>query len=254
MAHIGYDAAFFPQLAALEDGSFWFRSRTRLIVWALGKYFPAARRYLEIGCGTGAVLAGVATAFPALDVYASEPHREGLRFAQARVARAAFLQLDARAMPFRERFDVIGAFDVIEHVEDDERVMAQMHDALVPGGGVLLTVPQHAFLWSPQDVAAGHVRRYAAAEVRRKLERAGFEVLRATSFVSLLLPAMFLSRRRKRMGQHRLDPLDELRIGRPLNFLLERVQDIERQLIRARVSFPAGGSLLVAARRISLIK
>lgn len=254
MAGIGYDAAFFPQLAALEDRNFWFRSRTRLIVWALRRYFPAARSFLEIGCGTGAVLAGVAAACPSLAVYASEPYSEGLRFAQARVARAAFLQLDARAIPFRERFDVIGAFDVIEHIADDERVLAQMRDAVKPGGGVLLTVPQHAFLWSPQDIAAGHVRRYSAAEMRGKLAHAGFEVLRMTSFVSLLLPAMLLSRRRKRADAARLDPLDELRIGRALNFVLERVLDVERLLIRAQVSFPAGGSLLVAARRISLIK
>jgi SAM-dependent methyltransferase len=250
MSRIGFDAAFFPQLAALEDRNFWFRSRTRLIVWALGKYFPGARSFLEIGCGTGAVLAGVAEAFPALAVCASEPYSEGLRFARARVARAAFLQLDARAIPFRERFDVIGAFDVVEHIAEDEQVLAQMRDALVPGGGVLLTVPQHAWLWSPQDVAAGHVRRYAAAEMREKLARAGFEVVRMTSFVSLLLPAMLLSRRRKRAEAAQVDALDELRIGRPLNFVLERVQDVERLLIRARVPFPAGGSLLAVARRL----
>jgi SAM-dependent methyltransferase len=248
-APAGYDASFFPEIAKLEDRSFWFRSRTRLIVWAMRKYFPAARTFLEVGCGTGCVLAGMAAAFPGLALHASEPFSEGLWFAQQRVPGATFLQLDARNIPFRDEFDVIGAFDVLEHIEDDLHVLAQMHQAVAPGGGVLLTVPQHEFLWSRQDDEAGHVRRYKAADLRDKLTRTGFRVRRMTSFVSSLLPAMLLSRVFKARKGAEFDALDELRIGAVLNGAMGAAMDLETALIRAGVSFPAGGSLLVAAEK-----
>jgi 2-polyprenyl-3-methyl-5-hydroxy-6-metoxy-1,4-benzoquinol methylase len=84
--------------------------------------------------------------------------------------------------------------DVLEHVKEDERVIGQIHGALKPGGGAIIAVPQHPWLWSPADEAACHQRRYIRNELERKLQNAGFEILRSTSFNALLLPAMFASR------------------------------------------------------------
>lgn len=245
----GYDPAHFSELAGLEARNFWFRARNRLIVWALGRYFAGARRFLEVGCGTGFVLSGVAEAFPGLAIAGSEVAAAGLGFAAQRVPAAQLIQMDARRIPFREEFDVAGAFDVIEHIEDDRAVLRALRDALAPGGGLLLTVPQHAFLWSEFDVRAHHVRRYRAGELRGKLLEAGFEIVRMTSFVSLLLPLMFASRLAQRAPRADYDPLAELRIAPWLNWTLERVLDAERALIRAGVGFPAGGSLLAVARK-----
>jgi SAM-dependent methyltransferase len=191
----------------------------------------------------------MAAAFPRMKFHASEPFSEGLAFARARVAKAVFLQMDAEAVPFVEEFDLIGAFDVLEHIAEDERVLEQIHRAVAPGGGILITVPQHGFLWSRQDDVAGHQRRYSANELRRKVERAGFRVRRMTSFVSLLLPAMLASRWWKDRGEGQFDALDELRVNAGLNAIMERVMDCERALIRAGVSFPAGGSLLLVAEK-----
>lgn len=245
----GFDPALFAELAALEARNFWFRARNRLIAWALHRHFPGFTDFLEVGCGTGYVLQGVAAAFPAARLTATEAQTEGLRFAAERVPRAAFLQMDARRMPFDREFDVTGAFDVIEHIDDDAAVLGEVHRATRPGGGVLLTVPQHPFLWSEYDVRAHHVRRYTAPELRQKLARAGFEVVRMTSFVSLLLPLMMLSRRARRKPSADYDPLAELRISSLANAVLERVLDAERLLIRAGLDLPAGGSLLAVARR-----
>ena len=245
----GYDPAHFAELARLEAGNFWFRARNRLIVWSLARYFPAARSMLEIGCGTGFVLAGVAAARPALRLTGSEAATRGLAFAAERVPAAELVQMDARRIPFREEFDVVGAFDVIEHIEDDRAVLRAVHDALAPGGGLVLTVPQHPALWSTYDAHAGHVRRYRASELRARVTEAGLEIVRMTSFVSLLLPLMFLSRLAQRAPKARYDPLAELRIAPWLNRALEAVLGAERALIRAGLSFPAGGSLLLVARK-----
>ena len=247
----GFRESFFAELFALEAQNFWFRARNELILWAMSRYFSGLRNFLEIGCGTGYVLSGVRAAFPSAALVGSEIFVSGLAFAAGRVPSAEFYQIDATAIPFREHFDVIGAFDVLEHIEDDESVLQQVTQALVPGGGFLLTVPQHPSLWSPQDDHAHHVRRYTAVEIRRKLMRSGLEVIRVTSFMSLLLPMMAASRLRMRASRAdgAFDAMAELRQPRAINAILEHVMGAERLLIRHGVSFPAGGSLLVVARR-----
>ena len=157
--------------------------------------------------------------------------------------------MDARRIPFRGEFDVVGAFDVIEHIEDDRAVLAELGAAAAPAGGLLLTVPQHPFLWSEYDVRAGHLRRYSARELGAKVMEAGLEIVRMTSFVALLLPFMYLSRRAQRAPGADYDPLAELRIAPWLNRVLEGALGAERVLIKAGVDFPVGGSLLVVARR-----
>lgn len=247
----GFRVEYFDELAALEADNFWFRARNDLIVWALQRYFPACRTLLEIGCGTGFVLGGIYAADPSIALSASEIFIAGLAFAAARVPSADFSQMDARHIPYRDEFDVIGAFDVLEHIEDDVAVLAEVGRALRPGGGFLATVPQHPSLWSLQDEHAHHVRRYTAAGLRRKVEAAGFEVVRMTSFVSLLLPMLVAARLRTRECKTDVgfDAIDELRQPRAVNIALEAVMTMERTLIRHGLSLPAGGSLLLVARK-----
>ena len=245
-----FDARWFPELAAREAASFWFRGRNRLIVWALERHFPSARSLLEVGCGTGFVLAGIAEAVAPLTIEAGDAHSSALAFARQRAPHARLYQLDARALPFDREFDVVGAFDVIEHLDEDERVLAQMWRAVRPGGGALITVPQHRWLWSAEDDAGGHKRRYTRRELVGKVQRAGFSVERVTSFVSVLLPLMAASRLRGRVGmRHDPDASMELSLPRSLDRLLETAMTAELGLVRRDVSLPAGGSLLLVARR-----
>jgi SAM-dependent methyltransferase len=244
----GFEAGFFPRLAEVESGSFWFRSRNRILIWALRRYFPKAENLLEIGCGTGFVLRGIREAFPELTLCGSEIFAAGLCFAAQRLPGVELFQMDARRIPFKEEFDVIGAFDVLEHIEDDELVLSELYQAIRKGGGILLTVPQHSFLWSKTDEYSRHFRRYSRRELKAKVEKAGFQVMRTTSFVSLLLPLMLISRLKPAPRQE-FDPRAEFELSGPVNFLLERLMDLERALITIGLSFPAGGSLLLVARR-----
>ena len=245
----GFEPEYFRELAMLEAGNFWFRARNRLIIWALQRYFPKAGNFLEIGCGTGYVLSGIADARPAMRLSGSEIFSAGLCFAANRLPKLELFQMDARRVPFVNEFEVIGAFDVLEHIQEDEVVLSQLNQALIPGGGAILSVPQHKFLWSRQDDYARHVRRYVSKDLKQKVQRAGLIVERTTSFVSLPLPAMLLSRWRKRSKGGNFDPLDELRIGGLVNSALETTLDIERAFIRLGGSLPVGGSLLLIARK-----
>ena len=243
----GFKPGYFSELAELEETNFWFRSRNRLILSALRKHAKDASNLMEVGCGTGYVLSGIRRAFPEMKLYGSEIYASGLEFAAMRAAGAELIQMDARHMPFREEYDVVGAFDVIEHIMEDEQVLAQMYQSLKPGGTLLLTVPQHPFLWSQQDVAACHVRRYTRAELHAKLARAGFSIVHSTSFVFLLFPFMMLSRfLTKRVPT---DPMSELRLGSAANMIFESAMKLEEGLIGANLSLPFGGSLMTVARK-----
>ena len=245
----GFDAEAFAGLAALEEGSFWFQARNDLIVWALDKYAPRARSFLEVGCGTGFVLAAVAGARPGMRLVGSELFTAGLRYAVPRVPGAELLQMDARRIPYEEEFDAIGAFDVLEHVEADSEALAESRRALRPGGVLLMTVPQHPRLWSAADDYAHHVRRYTRRELVAKLRGAGLQPVRVTSFVTFLLPPMALSRWIERRSRDTYNPMVEHRRGAAFRRPSAAVMRAEGAIIRRGVSLPAGGSLLAVAIR-----
>jgi SAM-dependent methyltransferase len=247
---IGFKVDYFADIARLEEGYFWFRARNRLIIWALGKYCPGFRSFLEIGCGTGYVVSGIAKAYPCSELHGSEIFTAGLAFAAAKQPTIDFMQIDARHIPFVGEFDAIGAFDVLEHIKEDEQVLLQMYDALKPRGVMLLTVPQHAWLWSSIDDYACHERRYSAKELHAKVEGSGFEILRSTSFVSSLLPAMWFSRFTQKRSMKSIDASAELRISPWLNRIFEIILNAEVAMIRSGINFPVGGSRLIVARKL----
>jgi SAM-dependent methyltransferase len=256
--------AFAPELADANDGldpevhhvldqrqqeSFWFRARSRLVVDLANRYFPAARSAFEVGCGTGYVLSSLQAARPGLRLSGSEIYSNALPYARRRLGEDVELfQMDARAIPFRDEFDLVCAFDVLEHIEEDTLVLANLRDALCPGGGALLSVPQHPSLWSQTDEFAHHKRRYKAGELAAKCRAAGFEVLRSTSFVSTLLPLM-AAQRLSRARRETYDTTSELMLHPALDAGLEVLLDIERKAIGAGISFPIGGSRFVVARK-----
>ena len=247
-AHAGFKPQYFERLAEIEESNFWFRARNELIQWALRNYFPNAKSFFEVGCGTGFVLAGIHQKFPRMRLAGSEIFADGLAIAKSRLPNVELYQMDARCIPFEREFDVVGTFDVLEHVIEDEKGLAQMFSAARPGGGLLVTVPQHRFLWSASDQFAMHQRRYTRAELRAKVENAGFEIQRMTSFNSLLLPLMIWSRRQQKHN-HDFQPWREFEIGPALNKTLEGILKFEQTIIRAGASFPAGGSLLLVGRK-----
>jgi SAM-dependent methyltransferase len=244
----GFDPETFGDLAALEAGHFWFLARNELISGLIEKYLVDGRSFMEVGCGTGFVLRAVLALRGWRRVVGSELHPSGLVFARQRLpASVELVQMDARHIPARSVFDIVGAFDVIEHIAEDETVLRAMRGSLAEGGGVIIAVPQHPWLWSKADDVAHHVRRYRRGELEAKLRRAGFEVTFSTSFTSLLLPIMAISRlRKKNAGEYAY----EFKLNPILNALLLSVLRVEIRLTLAGLRWPAGGSRVVVARAI----
>ncbi|WP_300394260.1 class I SAM-dependent methyltransferase [Henriciella sp.] len=246
----GFKPEYFEQLARLEAGNFWFKGRNRLILWAMRTFCHRQQSFLEVGCGTGFVLSAVVEQNPETDAMGSELFVDGLKIAAERVPSASFIQMDAREIPYVAEFDVVGAFDVIEHIEEDEIVLAQLHQALRKGGKLLLTVPQHKLLWSQADVYACHKRRYSAKELHHKVRAAGFEIERTTSFVTTLLPAMVVSRLMgKKSSAEDFDETKELELPSWMNAVFYAMLRFELALIRLGIGLPVGGTRMLVARK-----
>lgn len=258
--------SFSPELAISNDGlpenshhvlnklqskSFWFQKRNQLIQDVILRFFSTANKVLEIGCGSGYVLNGIRTVLPSTTLTATEIYANGLCYAAERVSEPCeFLQVDARYLPFKNEFDLIGAFDVLEHIEEDELVIENMHQALKPGGGVIITVPQHPWLWSITDDIACHKRRYKRKQLSSLLQQHGFEILVNTSFMFFLLPIMLMQRVIGSRNKE-YDPAKELTISATLNKIFGAILECERRIIKHGGVLPIGGSRLVVARLTS---
>ncbi len=153
----GFKEEFFKLLSSLEENNFWFTSRNDAIIQIIKKYFPYVNKYMEIGCGTGFVISGIKKAFPNFSVTGTEIFIKGLGFAKKRT-HADFIQINAEEIPFADEFDIIGAFDVLEHIDNDDLVLQQLYQAVRPGGGIIITVPQHPFMWIFVPQAALHAQ------------------------------------------------------------------------------------------------
>jgi SAM-dependent methyltransferase len=243
----GFDPAVFEELASIEAEHFWFVARNQLLVGLMNKYFPQAQRFMEVGCGTGFVLRAVLQSREWERVVGSELHPTGLAYARKRLPQVVELvQMDARDIPAVGFFDLAGAFDVIEHIEEDEAVLRGIHASLRPGGGLVVAVPQHPSLWSKADEIAHHVRRYRRGELEAKFRRNGFEVLFSSSYTALLLPLFAASRLRKARDD---DPY-EFAVDPLVNRTLLKTLQAEVRLTLAGMRWPLGGSRVVVGRAV----
>jgi SAM-dependent methyltransferase len=234
----------FAKLARVEDGHFWFEERNNLISWAMRKYAPNCGSFLEVGCGTGFVLRRIAEEFPRAFMTAVEYYEAALPFARQRCPRANISQADITNLPFEGEFDVVGCFDVLEHIPDDAAAFRNLRRALKPGGLLLVSVPQHMWLWSEQDEHACHQRRYSRGELLAKARDSGLQTVFATSFVSIPVPLMLLRKIGKPSGANSA----ELRPSMLVNLALRMILDAERTLMKAGFLWPVGGSLVAAFR------
>ncbi len=252
-----YDPSYFARLFAIEDRHFWFCARNQVIstiARQLADDLAEGYRVLEVGCGTGNVLRFLECACPRGTVIGMDLFGDGLRYARQRTS-CALVQGDMHAAPFVAQFELIGLFDVLEHLPDDRRVLNDLAGMLAPGGVLLMTVPAHPSLWSYFDEASRHCRRYEPEELESKLRDSGYQVEYLTQYMASIFPLVWLGRRvasllnRNRAGGAQDLAADELRIMPVINDLLTWLLTQETRLIARRRRLPVGASLLVIARR-----
>ena len=252
----GYDPSFFEQLAKVEDRHFWFQSRNRLIFGITRKLTAKLEAgihessRLDVAPATSSGFCGrpVLTApwwvwnFGWMD-FASPSNGLADRLVQG----------DVRSSPFGKPFELIGMFDVLEHIPEEVETLVALREALAPGGTLMLTVPAHQHLWSYFDEAAHHCRRYSSQEIRARLVEAGFEVEFLSQFMTCIFPMVWLFRktgnRRHNSEDARTLAMKEFRVIPLINGLLTAMLRLETFWLGRGWRLPIGTSLIVVARK-----
>lgn len=256
-ATAAFDPAFFTELARVEDRHFWFRARNVLIeglARRLVSGLSPGYRVLELGCGDGNVLRHLSRACSRGLTIGMDFFDEGLLLARQRSG-CPLVRGDARCSPFGRGFQVIGMFDVLEHLSDDMRMLADVAALLEPGGRLLLTVPARRSLWSYFDEACHHFRRYEKQELRDKLGQAGLEVLHVSYFMCCIYPLLWMTRRLLRQSSsaptERADVVArrEFKIVPVINEAIAAMLSMEAIWVSRGNHLPIGTSLLAVARR-----
>lgn len=244
-AELGPNEQEIARLAHSDQTSWWIRGRRALIGAVLRtQAHPGAPGIVaDLGCGAGGMLEPLSEFGQVLGIDISPLAVKVCRVKGYRGLAIGTLE----RLPLRQDTLVLtGMTDVLEHVQDDERVIRECLRVLKPGAALLVTVPALSWLYSEHDRALGHYRRYTRPGLRALLERCGFRVERITYFNTLLLPAAIAARifaRRAKRAQ--ADPLD---LAKPWNWLAYRILLLEQAIIRV-VDLPVGLSLLCVARK-----
>jgi SAM-dependent methyltransferase len=238
------ERAVYDAMAELDERHWWYRARREVIAALIRrKARPApGARLLEIGCGTGHNLAMLAE-FGSVDALEVDPTARAI--AEKRLGREVLVAPLPELAGVPERaYDLVAAFDVIEHIPDDRQALEGIARRLKPGGKLVATVPAHQWMWSAHDVVNHHQRRYSKRVFRDLIEHSPLKLETIGYFNSLLFPLAVAQRVASKVRKK--DDADLALPPAPLNYALERVFAAERALI-GRVPLPPGLSLFAVA-------
>jgi len=244
-SHSDYKKDKIEKLYKYEQSHFWFKNRRKIIVRAIKTYVGKDKRIIEIGAGTGSIMRSIINE-GYKNVSVGEIHGNGLVYAKGYGVRNLF-QFDVLRSPFKEHFDAIGMFDVIEHLSDDRKAIKESHRMLSRGGRLFITVPAHMWLWSTIDESSGHKRRYSIKNVNNLLKDNGFKIIKSKYFFSCLIPfLLFRKLLNPKTGDDRRG--QGLEIGRYANLILDSLVKTEDRLLGS-LNIPFGGSILVIGEK-----
>lgn len=237
----------YPIMFRVEQSHWWYTGRRKILADFVEKICRQVTdrrpKILDVGCGTGANLLMLSKYGDAEGVDVSE---DALAFCRERGLDKVRLGA-GEELPYENgTFDLVTAFDVVEHMDDDLAGLREMRRVLRPGGRALLFVPTFMFLWGLQDDVSNHRRRYRLPELRRVLEQAGFEIERTTyANITFFLPILVM-RQLMRLTGLKTDSENNINVS-SLNGVLGRVFGAESWILK-RMNLPFGVSGLCVAR------
>ena len=243
------DDAYFERMAVHARTHWWYAARRRLVADALARALDPGAVVVDVGCGTGDNLATLEEAVGGRTATGVELSARAIRHVPPGPGGGRAVVALAESLPYAtEAADLLTSMDVIEHLDDDARALAEYRRVLRPGGVLLLTVPAYQWLWSPHDEMAAHRRRYARHQLEAVVADAGFEIQRCTHYNSFLVPPAVLLRRtplRRLSG----DVDEEVGESSPtIGRIMTALAAAERRVLRRR-RVPFGLSILLLAQR-----
>jgi 2-polyprenyl-3-methyl-5-hydroxy-6-metoxy-1,4-benzoquinol methylase len=174
-----------------ENKHFWFVARKEFLLNRFQKYIDTRSRGIDIGAGTGNVT-GYLISKGYENICVGEMHRNGLEYAR-RYGSKELYQFDILKDTFENEFDFVCLFDLLEHIDEENMVLRNVHRMLhKENGKIIITVPAHKWLWSLYDNVAHHKRRYTRKYLREKLKENGFEIIEIKHFFMFITPLLFI--------------------------------------------------------------
>jgi SAM-dependent methyltransferase len=232
-----------------EERHWWYRGRRRVLAAVLdGLALAPDIRILDAGCGSGRNMVDLARRGVVAGVELAPSSLEVARARGVGDVRAGSLE---EPLPFADgAFDLAVALDVLEHLRDDGPAWRELARVVVPGGRLVVTVPQYDWLWGEHDVVSHHHRRYTRRLLVARAAPAGWAAERLTSFNSVLLPAIAAVRLAQRLRRSAAPGDDLARTPQgAVNAALERVLAAEAAWVACGRDLRAGVSLLAVLRR-----
>jgi SAM-dependent methyltransferase len=234
----------------LQETEGWLQKGRRFLLAqfverAFGEPSSQSLRILEIGAGCGKSAEFLAD-YGEFQVVEVEQSAINMLRNESRISK-----LYDQYIPFElnERFDLVVAMDVIEHIEDDQAAFDWIYEILNPGGVLFISVPAYQWMFSNHDVALSHMRRYSLKQIH-SLNGAGMEPLMATYFNFLLFPLALLSRV---IGGiiHKKNKIEKQssRLPGSIDRLFYKILQMEARLTTAGIPLPWGLSAVVAYKK-----
>lgn len=237
----------------IEQDSFWFNHRNNIIAANVKKY-NANSIFFDIGGGNGIVAKRLQD--EEVKTVIIEPGKNGALNAQKRGIKNVVCSTLEDAKFRSNSIDSIGLFDVLEHIEDDYSFLMNINKFMKNNGHIYITVPAYNFLWSNEDVDAGHFRRYSVTELNKLLKKCGYSVIYSTYIFSILPIPIFLFRSLpSRLGfnkksndiyKHQNEHRQKQGI---LNKVLGKIWNWELSRINRNKYIPMGGSCFVVGKK-----
>lgn len=246
------------ELLSLEDGSWWFIYRAEIITELMDRFFVKDRITIDIGGGNGYT----SSIAKNKGYYTSliEPNLVACQHAKLRGIDEVCCGAVTEDSVIDGSIEQATLLDVLEHIEDDVNFIGLLHRKITRGGVLLVTVPAFNCLWSSEDEAAGHFRRYHISDLSDLLEKCGFDVLYQNYFMGFLfLPILIIRVLLEKIGivkpQGQRTEEERLEITRSqfesrsgiVNVVLALVENIEKRFLRRR-RVPLGSSIIIVAR------
>lgn len=217
----------------------WYRARADLLEEVLGPYLGEPKVTLDVGSADG----------PSVAWMRGQHRRVTLDLHPGGLTPGEGVCGSAMALPFADdSFDVVAAFDVVEHCESETQAMSELARVLAPGGRMLLSVPAYQWAWSDHDERAGHFRRYTRPRLVSLVESAGLTVERSTYAFSAVFPFFVAERAVRRLKRRSGDSAEQglAPVSPRVDRMLMGLSRLDQRLLRGR-NLPFGSSVFLAA-------
>lgn len=240
------------KLYNIEDDYWWFKAKRHLLiktVAGLAKDLGNDAWLLDGGCGTGTNLKELQELMSSVGV---EKYFEALKFCSARNLKN-LLNAELEHLPFKEgTFDIVLAMDVLDHVDNDTKVLEEISRVSKRDAILIVHVPAFMFLWSDHDVAVNHKRRYVAGELVERLEKSNFKVksitYRLCCFFILGILKKYLIKAKKLIKKDLKPQTYRPKVGKLVNKILYTIIWVEDYLSNF-IRLPFGLSIFCIAEK-----